>query len=40
MHIKTDGRELTYFKIEKQEEWICHNSTATFNLMSDDEGDK
>jgi len=34
---KMDGKEMTYFKIKKQEEWICHNYTATFNLLSDDD---
>jgi len=31
---KTDGKELTYFKIAKQEEWM---SQLHFNLLSDDD---
>ena len=36
MYLGTDGKELNYFKIEQQEEWICQNCIVSFDLLSDD----
>ena len=36
MCLGTDGKELTYFETEQQEERICQNCIVSFDLLSDD----